>query len=271
MYKINLGPIGQLAARGNVCILQQDTSSFLNSMPVPLSKIRDEICVILVGSPDMEVTESLKSSPLLVRREKIRKALFWLTKNNPLYADFEQNAVLDNLEEYPVYDCPLAITDFLRTNSANNQGSSYTSYSEQANAELFSSSDAFELTSTTLVDADNLQSTYKQRKLEALRSLKANEAGFVKFPSGSTSLHTSRNPRVFGLLWPTLFPHGVGMVDNNKVRLASDFGFHQVNTLPHVQHLLSIANRRFQVHKSFIFVMSNIIQRRSLPLNLDWR
>ncbi|KAK6972173.1 hypothetical protein R3P38DRAFT_3486146, partial [Favolaschia claudopus] len=29
MYKIHLGPTGQLAARGNVCILPQDTSSFL--------------------------------------------------------------------------------------------------------------------------------------------------------------------------------------------------------------------------------------------------
>ncbi|KAK7027855.1 hypothetical protein R3P38DRAFT_2526598, partial [Favolaschia claudopus] len=30
MYKIQLGPTGQLAARGNVCILPQDTSSFVS-------------------------------------------------------------------------------------------------------------------------------------------------------------------------------------------------------------------------------------------------
>ncbi|KAK6977393.1 hypothetical protein R3P38DRAFT_2411670, partial [Favolaschia claudopus] len=30
MYKIKLGPSGQLAARGNVCILPQDTSSFVS-------------------------------------------------------------------------------------------------------------------------------------------------------------------------------------------------------------------------------------------------
>ncbi|KAK7031688.1 hypothetical protein R3P38DRAFT_2425614, partial [Favolaschia claudopus] len=46
MYKIKLGPSGQLAARGNVCILPQDTSSFVSEMPVPLFTIRDEICVI---------------------------------------------------------------------------------------------------------------------------------------------------------------------------------------------------------------------------------
>ncbi|KAJ7625276.1 hypothetical protein DFH06DRAFT_1008129, partial [Mycena polygramma] len=197
MYKLTLGPTGQLGARGNVCILPQDTTSFMSAMPVPLFVLRDEICVILVGSPDTEVShDMLKKSPLLVRREKIRTALFWLIENNPLYADLDKNAVLDNSEEYPVHDCPLAVTDFLRTNSANNQGSSYTSYSDQANTELFEQANTFELTSSTLLDA--------------LRKLKTQEAGFVKFPSGNPPLSTSKNPRVFGWLWPTLFPYGVG-------------------------------------------------------------
>ncbi|KAK7046361.1 hypothetical protein R3P38DRAFT_2506763 [Favolaschia claudopus] len=221
MYKISVGPTGQLAARGNVCILPQDTSSFVSAMPVPLFKLRDEVCVILVGSPDAEVTlDMLRRTPLLVRRERIKQALFWLMQNNPMYADLQKDAVLTNLEEYPDYDCPLAVNEFLRTNSAANQGSSYT---EQANTELFDSPNTFELTSTTLVDADSLQSTYQQRKLEALQRLKNKQAEFTKFPSGSTPLHTSKNPRVFGLLWPTLFPYGVGMVDNNNVRLSVDF------------------------------------------------
>ncbi|KAJ7704058.1 hypothetical protein B0H17DRAFT_921593, partial [Mycena rosella] len=206
-----LGPSGQFAARGNVCILPQDTTSVVSAMPVPLSRLRDEICVILVGSPDKEVThDMLKKSPLLVRREKIRVALFWLIDNNPLYTDLDKNAIIENLEEYPMYDCPLAVADFLRTNSANNQGSSYTSYSDQANTELFEGTDSFELVSTTLVDVDSINSTYKQRKLDALRKLKKQEVVFVKFPSGSTPLSTSKNPRVFGWLWPTLFPYGVG-------------------------------------------------------------
>ncbi|KAJ6457297.1 hypothetical protein C8R45DRAFT_775740, partial [Mycena sanguinolenta] len=63
MYKLTLGPAGQLAVRGNVCILPQDTTSFLSAIPVPLFKLRDEICVILVGSPNTEVTyDMLKRS-----------------------------------------------------------------------------------------------------------------------------------------------------------------------------------------------------------------
>ncbi|KAJ7896888.1 hypothetical protein B0H13DRAFT_1576337, partial [Mycena leptocephala] len=201
-------PSGQMAVRGNVCILPQDSNSFVSAMPAPLFRVRDEICVILVGSPDTEVTQDmLRKSPLLVRRECIRRALFWHIENNPLYSDLDKNLVIENLEEYPEHDCQLATTDFLGTNSATKQGSSYMTHSDQANSELFESSNTFELTASTLVDVDSLQSTYKQRKL---RKLKNQESGFVKFPSGGMPLSTSKNPQVFGWLFPTLFPYGVG-------------------------------------------------------------
>jgi hypothetical protein len=59
MYKLTIGPTGQLAARGNVCILPQDTASVLSAMPIPSFQLQDEICVILVGSPDTEVTHDM--------------------------------------------------------------------------------------------------------------------------------------------------------------------------------------------------------------------
>ncbi|THU78920.1 hypothetical protein K435DRAFT_699072 [Dendrothele bispora CBS 962.96] len=86
MFKLELGPSGQYASRGNVCILPQDPSPLATSLPPPLSQLHDEICVILVGSPDIEVTiDILAKTPLLVRRNKIIEALKWLKLNNPLY------------------------------------------------------------------------------------------------------------------------------------------------------------------------------------------
>ncbi|KAJ6477699.1 hypothetical protein C8R45DRAFT_833554, partial [Mycena sanguinolenta] len=105
MYKLALGPSGQLAARGNVCILPQDSASFMSAMPAPLSQLRDEIYVILVGSPDTEVTQDmLRKSPLLVRREKVKNALFWLIEHNPLYRGLDKHAIIENLDEYPAHD-----------------------------------------------------------------------------------------------------------------------------------------------------------------------
>ncbi|THU84322.1 hypothetical protein K435DRAFT_613976, partial [Dendrothele bispora CBS 962.96] len=86
MFKLELGPTGQYASCGNVCILPQDPSPLSTCLPPPLSQLHDEICVILVGSPDTEVTiDTLAKTPLLVRRSKIIEALTWLKLHNPLY------------------------------------------------------------------------------------------------------------------------------------------------------------------------------------------
>lgn len=99
--------------------------------------------------------------------------------------------------------------------------------------------------------------------------LKASTTPFVKFPSGNSPLQlcTSGDSRVFGWLWPTLFPYGVGTIDNDGIRLSLNLGFHKVPTATHVNHLLTIADRCFQTHKSFIFVMHNIILWRRSSFN----
>ncbi|THU76457.1 hypothetical protein K435DRAFT_579015, partial [Dendrothele bispora CBS 962.96] len=87
-------------------------------------------------------------------------------------------------------------------------------------------------------------------------------------PSGSTPLPTRNNPKLFGYLWPTLFPYGVGMMENEDARSNDTIGFRSVDMKTHVSHLLqSGPNRRFQTHLSFIFVMGNIIQRRQTSFN----
>jgi hypothetical protein len=248
-------------------------------MPPPISVLREEIYVIIVGLPNTQITyDMLCQSPLLVRREKLSRAFGWLIANNPLYADLNKDATMHNLESYPVKGCPLVVTNFLRTNSANNQGASYTSYSGQANNEYFECQNTteFELNASTLVDVDNINCTYKQKKLEALCLLKSGQASFMKFPSGDVPVPTHRNPSMYRWLWPTLFPYGVGMMDNHEVRTSSFNGFREVDSATHVRHLLCKADRRFQLHKSFMFVMNNIFMRKKtsfkgrLAVNHSW-
>ncbi|KAE9388266.1 hypothetical protein BT96DRAFT_744070, partial [Gymnopus androsaceus JB14] len=102
MFKLEIGPTGQYASRGNVCIFPQDPSPLTTSLPPPLSQLHDEVCIILVGSPDVEVTvEMLSRSPLLVRRARIIEALKWLIQHNPLYSDLEIDAMEANAAQYP--------------------------------------------------------------------------------------------------------------------------------------------------------------------------
>ncbi|THV02146.1 hypothetical protein K435DRAFT_654040, partial [Dendrothele bispora CBS 962.96] len=212
MFKLELGPSGQYASRGNVCIFPQEPGPLATCLPPPLTELHDEICVILVGSPNTEVTiDTLTKTPLLIRRSRIIEALKWLKLHNPLYSDLDLCAMESNAASYPEHGIPIPLQSIIRTN-ANSEGSSYT---QQANAEQCNGNvSPFGMPSSTVIDADHVDSTYKVRKLAALQRLKSGTEPFIKFPSGSTPLPTRNNPELFGYLWPTLFPYGVGMMEN---------------------------------------------------------
>ena len=69
---------------------------------------------------------------------------------------------------------------------------------------------------------------------------------------------------MFPMLYPTLFPYGIGGFEDRR-RLVP-IGFEN-----HVKHMLALNDRRFQEHYSFMFVAFNIIQRRKLLLHTSLR
>jgi hypothetical protein len=246
MFKLELGPTGQYASRGNVCIFPQDPGPFQQIMPPPLSQVCGEVCVILVGSPETVVTASmLERSPLLVRKSRVVSALLWLRMHNPLYSDLDPGAVVANAAEYPDNGVPVPVEEFCRV-SGSSEGSSYT---EQAHDEQFANVGPAGMPSCTVVDADCVDSTHQQAKLAALDVLKKSTSSYsdrkdaalsllksgsvpyIKFPSGSRPLSTYQDPRVYGYLWPTLFPYGVGMMD---VSSNQEAGFRKVDLKTHV-------------------------------------
>ncbi|THU88716.1 hypothetical protein K435DRAFT_679291, partial [Dendrothele bispora CBS 962.96] len=126
MFKLELGPSGQYASRGNVCIFPQEPGPLATCLPPPLTELHDEICVILVGSPKTEVTiDKLTKTPLLIRRSRINEALKWLKLHNPLYSDLDLCAMESNAASYPEHGIPIPLQSIIRTN-ANSEGSSYT-------------------------------------------------------------------------------------------------------------------------------------------------
>ncbi|CAF1447824.1 unnamed protein product, partial [Rotaria sp. Silwood1] len=57
-------------------------------------------------------------------------------------------------------------------------------------------------------------------------------------------------------IFPTLFPYGCGGLEDGSRPI-------QINFREHLRYLLSYADRRFEEHYSFIFVVFNILQRRT--------
>ena len=75
-------------------------------------------------------------------------------------------------------------------------------------------------------------------------------------PRGSKPASEYSNPNLLLGIFPTLFPYGCGALEDPSRPVKLDFR-------EHLRYLLSIADRRFEEHHSFIFVVFNILQRRT--------
>ncbi|KAF8975162.1 hypothetical protein BDQ17DRAFT_1268149 [Cyathus striatus] len=98
-------PTLQKGLKGHVIIYPQRPSQLLNILPPTINDIITYICVIFIGStPPSQDWLQKKAKPLLVRRERVYKALHWLKENNPLYS----NVVIDEnrIESLPNQSVP---------------------------------------------------------------------------------------------------------------------------------------------------------------------
>lgn len=75
-------------------------------------------------------------------------------------------------------------------------------------------------------------------------------------PRGNKPANEYSNPNLLLGIFPTLFPYGCGALED-KFRPV------QINFREHTRYLLSYGDRRFEEHHSFLFVVFNILQRRT--------
>ncbi|KAG1792597.1 uncharacterized protein HD556DRAFT_1215361, partial [Suillus plorans] len=98
----------------------------------------------------------------------------------------------------------------------------------------------------------------------ALRHVKQHGGGYVEIPHGPAPVNEYSNPDLFPMIYPTLFPYGLGGFEQS-VRMS------KIGMSRHAKHLFSLADRRFQEHYSFLFSVFNVLQRRELLLHTSLR
>ena len=80
------------------------------------------------------------------------------------------------------------------------------------------------------------------------------------------------NPDLFPMMYPTLFPYGLGGFENtNDSELTVDGPQQPQHKTPlslkqHVKHLFSLSDKQFQEHYSFLFTTFNILQQHEILL-----
>ncbi|CAF4518372.1 unnamed protein product, partial [Rotaria magnacalcarata] len=94
------------------------------------------------------------------------------------------------------------------------------------------------------------------KTLESQSEEGAEQDPVYMIPRGNKPVNEYSNPNLLLGVFPTLFPHGFGALEDSSRPV-------QINFREHVRYLLSYGDCRFEEHYSFIFVLFNILQRRT--------
>ena len=262
---IGSSPNAQHGVKGHVIIYPQRPSAIANILPPPIDEISTPICVIFVGSsPPTDEWLQKKAKPLAVRREKVRDALIWLKAHNKLYKDITINHyVLDNLPNEHML--PVHVEHVLPDNAQDSLTSRYDGLqppladNESMSNDENNTSSNVSFQNVVITDIDGTAQNNELRAA-AVRHVKKKGGGYIEINHDPTPVNEFFNPEMFPMIYPTLFPYGIGGFENRKRSGA-------ISLKHHTKHLFSLQDRRFQEHYSFLFTVFNILQRREILLH----
>lgn len=253
-------PDTQRGMRGHVIIYPQRPSALATKLPPSMEDVSTPICVVFVGStPPSEQWLQTKAKPLIVRKEKVEKALLWLKEHNTHYKDilidFEMLRKLPATQMIPVrvdHVVPNSSDDLLTSrydHLANNSPTARTPSTEEE--------PPFQNVVVTDVDG---HAPSNELRAAALRHVKKKGGAYIDIPHDPEPVNEFCNPDLFPMIYPCLFPYGIGGFENARrtSRLSLKY---------QVKHMFNLADRRFQEHYSFLFTTFNILQRRTALLH----
>lgn len=231
-------PDTQRGVRGHIIIYPQRPSEIAKVLPPSINDILTPICLLFVGAnPPTPEWLREKAKPLCIRREKVRNALIWLKENNPLYTDIEINyGQLNSLEEnhfLPYHIEHVVPSEELETltsrydeNNISNTDSSTPGINEDMNDIPFQN--------VIITDVDGHAPSHELRAA-ALRHIKKG-GGYIQIPHDPTPVNEFCNPSLFPMIYPTLFPYGVGGFEDKSRPIT-------ISMKRHVKHLCGLADR----------------------------
>ncbi|KAJ6452174.1 hypothetical protein C8R47DRAFT_959161, partial [Mycena vitilis] len=214
-------PIAQRGVKGHIIVYPQRPSEIAKSLPPPMSEIITPICVIFVGSkaPTPEWLKE-KASPLVVRKERVQNALAWLKINNHLYSDVAiDKKVLDELpdESIPPFQIQhiLPSTGLDSTTSDYVPGSAQPQPSSVPNLSDILSPPPSEIPFQSVVVA-NVDGNAPSRELRsaALKHMNKPGSNYIEIPHDPKPVNEFKNPHLFPMMYPTLFPYGLGGLED---------------------------------------------------------
>ncbi|THU84822.1 hypothetical protein K435DRAFT_686827, partial [Dendrothele bispora CBS 962.96] len=196
----------QRGVKGHIIVYPQNPTSVLDLLPPPLEDMCTAACVIFVGShPPSQDWLREKATPLIFRKEKLQRALEWLRTHNPLYRDVRINqAFLDGLQDEEIL--PVRIEHVYPDSSTSVVNSSYDNNAGRDDGPD-DSAVAFERVVVSDVSGNESSTVLKRA---ASKHVRQKQGSYVRLPHGSQPASEFDNQSLFPMMYPTLFPYGLG-------------------------------------------------------------
>ncbi|KAJ4472790.1 hypothetical protein C8J55DRAFT_389475, partial [Lentinula edodes] len=222
-------PILQRALKGNIIIYPQQPSAIAKILPPNLNDIACAICVIFIGStrPTDEWLKT-KAKPLAVRPAIVHSNLEWLKIHNVLYHDVQINyELLDTLSS--TYTLPVHVEYMESSEVDDSLTSGYAPSNVDASSSVQGSCGDLNFESVVIADVDG-GSSANDLRATAIRHIKGKGGAYIKIPHDPLPVNEFMNPSLFPMIYPTLFPYGIGGFEDYKRRVS-------VSMKRHVKHL----------------------------------
>ncbi|KAF8344259.1 uncharacterized protein EI90DRAFT_2830021, partial [Cantharellus anzutake] len=187
-------PTSQRALKGHIIVFPTNPETLSPFLPPALNEVITPMCIVFVGST-MPTKEWLlnNAQPLIVRREKVWSALEWLISHNPLYSDVILHQ--DHLHQIPLHDiAPVPIEQAVGSVAGDAPGARYDLPVNDVRMPLEPSPPLSSLLQSVVVTDIDMRG-----------SNSAEMMGHLPDPVNHYS-----DPHLLPLLYPTLFPYGIG-------------------------------------------------------------
>ncbi|KAJ7459329.1 hypothetical protein FB451DRAFT_972765, partial [Mycena latifolia] len=229
-------PIAQRGVRGHIIVYPQHPSAVAKSLPPSVSDIVTPVCVIFVGAkaPSPEWLKT-KATPLIVRKEKVAKALEWLKIHNHLYRKvLIDRDVLNSLPEESIL--PFHVQHVVPNAGIDSTTSDYVpgshlppSVLQDPNRSLSAGAASApnlpdilppvpDIPFQSVVVADvNGNAPSDELKAVALKHMEKAGSNYLEIPHDPKPVNEFKNRHLFPMMYPTLFPYGLGgLEDSNR-------------------------------------------------------
>jgi hypothetical protein len=228
--------------RANAIMFPTPIPKICNILPPPIEEL-DEVIAFMFTGIAQPTLEDTKRTPMLARRRYISAALEWLKINHSDYADVQISQ--ENLKLYPEEGLPVTI-DY-RSSIINKHKEATSVFDMEEEEGVHDGKCSFVVHGIT---GENYSTLGKDaaRALALQHLISDQKILFVGHDSKPESMF--KNPQLFPMMMPWLFPYGLGGIGNSKI-------IGPMSSITQKKLLLMYQDKRFQTDPAFPLIAFN--------------